>query len=76
LVESAALLGALGLPPMSCCTLKFRSYCSMTWERPDSTRMVCAEVKSLCQIGVEKKRAAWSVKTASSRKHMHSYDPL
>jgi hypothetical protein len=35
------------LAPMSCCTLKLRSYCSITWEIPDSTRMVCDEVKSL-----------------------------
>lgn len=37
----------LVLAPMSCCTLKFRSYCSITWLMPDSTRIVCADVKSL-----------------------------
>lgn len=35
------------LAPISCCTLKLRSYCSITWDSPDSTRIVCAEVKSL-----------------------------
>jgi hypothetical protein len=43
------------LAPMSCCTLKLRSYCSITWEIPDSTRMVCDEVKSLQYVEATKR---------------------
>lgn len=42
------------LEPISCCTLKLRSYCSITWLRPDSTRIVCADVKSLRKQGEDK----------------------
>lgn len=44
--------------PISCCTLKLRSYCSITCERPDSTRIVCADVKSLY---IDSENVRWTV---------------